>query len=100
MFARLETPLPEATPVVQRPAPGEEKWQCVVWDDPVNLMSYVTYVFVTHFGYGTDQAHQLMLQVHESGSATVSTGSREPIEADVQAMHRYGLWATLRQEGE
>ncbi|MPV50206.1 ATP-dependent Clp protease adapter ClpS [Pseudactinotalea sp. HY160] len=97
-------PLPIVLPgedpqVVARPA-HEAPWRCVVWDDPVNLMSYVTYVFMSHFGYRRERAQTLMLRVHEAGSAIVSTGGRERIEADVQAMHRYGLWATMAQEGE
>lgn len=104
MSSSIEMPLPivlpgEAPEVAERPA-HEAPWRCVVWDDPVNLMSYVTYVFMTHFHYSRERAHALMLSVHERGSAVVSTGGRERIEADVQAMHRYGLWATMSQEEE
>lgn len=76
---------------------AEAPWQVVVWNDPVNLMSYVTYVFRTHFGYPEEKAHALMMQVHEEGRAVVNEGGREPMEADVAAMHGYGLWATLEQ---
>lgn len=75
-------------------------WRTVVWNDPVNLMSYVTYVFQTYFGYSRDKAEHLMLQVHHSGRAVVSAGSRERMETDVAAMHSYGLWATLEVGGE
>lgn len=78
---------------------AERPWQTVVWDDPVNLMSYVTYVFRTHFGFDTNQAERLMLQVHHDGSAVVAEGSREAMELHVEAMHGYGLWATARQAG-
>jgi ATP-dependent Clp protease adaptor protein ClpS len=71
-------------------------WQTVVWDDPVNLMTYVTWVFRTHFGFAKQKAEQLMLQVHTEGSAVVATGSREEMERHVEAMHGYGLLATLR----
>ncbi len=74
-------------------------WIAVVWNDPVNLMSYVTYVFESYFGYARPKAEQLMLQVHHEGRAVVSHGDRERIEVDVQAMHSYGLWATM-QRGE
>jgi ATP-dependent Clp protease adaptor protein ClpS len=74
-------------------------WSTVVWNDPVNLMSYVAYVFQTYFGYPHERAERLMLQVHEGGSAVVSTGNRETMEVHVQAMHSYGLWATLTQGG-
>lgn len=77
----------------------EPSWQTVVWDDPVNLMSYVTYVFRTHFGYDRAHAEKLMLQVHNIGSAVVAEGSREAMEMHVEAMHGYGLWATVRQTG-
>jgi len=76
-----------------------ESWVTIVWNDPVNLMSYVAYVFQSYFGYPRDRAERLMRQVHEGGSAVVSTGNRETMEVDVQAMHSYGLWATLTQGG-
>ena len=84
-----------------RSAPLEEPvWVTVVWNDPVNLMSYVTYVFMTYFGYSKGKAEKLMREVHNLGKATVSSGSREQMEKDVAAMHGYGLWATVqRQDG-
>lgn len=75
----------------------EHTWQTVVWDDPVNLMSYVTYVFQTHFGYSESTAEHLMMQVHHDGSAVVAEGTRSAMELHVEAMHGYGLWATVRQ---
>jgi ATP-dependent Clp protease adaptor protein ClpS len=72
-------------------------WVTVVWNDPVNLMSYVTYVFQTHFGYDRQRAEQLMLDVHHKGRAVVSTGTREEMERDTEAMHEYGLWATFQK---
>lgn len=79
---------------------AERAWQTVVWDDPVNLMSYVSYVFRTHFGFDRDRADELMLRVHHSGSAVVAEGAREAMELHVEAMHGYGLWATVRQAGD
>lgn len=79
---------------------AERPWQTVVWDDPVNLMSYVSFVFRTHFGFDQAQAESLMLQVHSRGSAVVAEGSRDSMELHVEAMHGYGLWATARQAGE
>lgn len=70
-------------------------WITIVWDDPVNLMSYVTHVFMVLFGYSRERANELMLQVHNDGKAVVTSGSREEMERDVQALHEYGLWATL-----
>ncbi|RKN39777.1 ATP-dependent Clp protease adapter ClpS [Streptomyces hoynatensis] len=79
------------------PAP-DVPWVTVVHNDPVNLMSYVTYVFQAYFGYPKDKAKKLMLDVHHKGRAVVSQGTREEMERDVQAMHGYGLWATLQQD--
>lgn len=70
-------------------------WITIVWNDPVNLMSYVTYVFQTYFGFPRQEAERLMLLVHNEGRAVVSTGPREEMERHVEAMHDYGLWATL-----
>ena len=70
-------------------------WVTLVWDDPVNLMSYVTHVFTSYFKYPRDKAEQLMLQVHNEGKAVVSNGTREEMERDVAAMHGFGLWATV-----
>lgn len=75
-------------------------WRTVVWDDPVNLMSYVSYVFRAHFGFSPERAEELMLRVHSFGRAIVAEGSREAMELHVEAMHEYGLWATAEQEGE
>ena len=72
-------------------------WMTIVWNDPVNLMSYVTYVFETYFGHPRAVAEKLMMQVHKEGKAVVSHGSREEMERDVQAMHGYSLWATLQK---
>jgi len=77
----------------------EHPWQTVVWDDPVNLMSYVTYVFQQHFGFERAKAEELMLRVHHEGSAVVAEGGREAMELHVEALHGYGLWATVRQGG-
>jgi ATP-dependent Clp protease adaptor protein ClpS len=75
----------------------ELPWITIVWDDPVNLMSYVTFVFTDYFRYSKSKAQKLMMQVHTEGKAVVSSGSREEMERDVQAMHSYGLWATLEK---
>jgi ATP-dependent Clp protease adaptor protein ClpS len=95
-----------ATPTVeriQRPADddtveAERPWVTIVWNDPVNLMSYVTHVFQKLFGYPREKATKLMLDVHHKGRAVVSTGSREQMEHDVARLHAAGLWATLQQD--
>ena len=76
----------------------EKAWRLIVWNDPVNLMSYVSYVFRTYFGFSPEKAETLMLQVHHDGFCTVRSGAREAIESDVQAMHGFGLQATMTQE--
>ncbi|MGK2876268.1 MAG: ATP-dependent Clp protease adapter ClpS [Nocardioides sp.] len=73
-------------------------WVTIVWNDPVNLMSYVSYVFQKYFGYDKTKAEKLMMEVHSDGKSVVSAGSREEMERDVQAMHEYGLWATLEKQ--
>ena len=72
-------------------------WVTIVWNDPVNLMSYVTWVFQKLFGYSKEQAEQLMLDVHHKGRAIVSSGARERMEYDATRLHGYGLWATVDQ---
>ena len=79
---------------------GAEPWVTIVWNDPVNLMNYVAYVFESYFGYSQRKAHTLMMQVHQDGHAVVSTGGREKVEMDVQAMHSYGLWATMKRSSD
>lgn len=76
----------------------DEPWIVLVWNDPINLMSYVTFVFQDLFGYSLEKATSLMLDVHEKGRAVVSNGSRDKAEADVFKLHGYGLWATMQQD--
>lgn len=76
-------------------ATTQRQWVTIVWDDPVNLMSYVAYVFQDYFKYSAEKAERLMLRVHNEGKAVVSTGNREEMERDVMAMQNYSLWATM-----
>ena len=73
-------------------------WIVLVWNDPINLMSYVTFVFQKLFGYSLEKATSLMLDVHEKGRAVVSNGPREKAEMDVARLHEHGLWATMQQD--
>ena len=73
-------------------------WVTIVWDDPVNLMNYVTYVLQKLFGYSETHATKLMMQVHNEGKAVVSAGSREAMEVDVTKLHAAGLWSTMQQD--
>ncbi|MDO5060657.1 MAG: ATP-dependent Clp protease adapter ClpS [Actinomycetaceae bacterium] len=83
----------ETTPEIRRFS--SQEWATIVWNDPVNTMQYVEAVFMRHFGYSRSAAHTLMMRVHVEGSAQVSKGARERMEADVLAMHGFGLRATI-----
>jgi ATP-dependent Clp protease adaptor protein ClpS len=85
-------------PISDQAIEPDKPWVTIVWNDPVNLMSYVTYVFQKLFGYSKEKATKLMLDVHNKGRAAVSTGSREQMEHDVSRLHAAGLWATLQQD--
>ena len=101
--------MPPPMPVETERPPVEERedeeltlldrpWLTIVWNDPVNLMSYVTFVFQNYFHYTRTKAEKLMLEVHHQGKSVVSSGTREEMERDVRAMHEYGLWATMQKE--
>jgi len=72
-------------------------WNLVIWNDPVNLMSYVSYVFRSYFGYSEAKANKLMMEVHKKGRSVVAHGSKEQVEQHAVAMHGYGLWATVEK---
>lgn len=99
--APVEAPtetLPEETvgePELDEQTVTDKPWLVIVWNDPVNLMSYVVYVLQKLFGYSREKSTRLMLQVHHEGKAVVSDGNREKAEADVARLHSYGLWATM-----
>ena len=99
----LPMPVAPAPQVVERPAVDEtadpdRPWIVLVWNDPINLMSYVTFVFQKLFGYSLEKATELMLDVHQKGRAVVSSGSREKAELDVFRLHEHGLWATMQRD--
>jgi ATP-dependent Clp protease adaptor protein ClpS len=75
----------------------DRPWIVIVWNDPINLMSFVTFVFQKLFGYSKEKATKLMLDVHHKGRAVVSSGTRERAELDVYRLHEHGLWATMEQ---
>jgi ATP-dependent Clp protease adaptor protein ClpS len=85
-------------PVVYDDIEQERPWVVIVWNDPINLMSYVTLVFQKLFGFSLQKATRLMLQVHNDGKAVVSSGNREKSELDVARLHAHGLWATMQQD--
>jgi ATP-dependent Clp protease adaptor protein ClpS len=100
MLGNTIAPAPVETdrPSGQHVAEPDLPWIVIVWNDPINLMSYVTYVFQKLFGYSLQKATKLMLDVHHKGKAIVSSGSREKAEFDTFRLHAHGLWATMQHE--
>lgn len=90
--AEVDQPVGDTTVDPERP------WVVIVWNDPINLMSYVTFVLQKLFGYPREVAEKLMLQVHYEGKAVVSSGPREKAEVDVFRLHGHSLWATMQQD--
>lgn len=96
--------MPAAAPVEIREPETKEvtdvlrPWKVIVWNDPINLMSYVAFVFQKLFGYSKQKAQKLMMDVHTKGKAVVSSGPREKAELDVFRLHEHGLWATMEQD--
>lgn len=89
---QIEEPITDTTVSPDRP------WVVLVWNDPINLMSYVTFVLQKVFGYSKDKAEKMMWDVHTKGRAVVSNGTREKAEMDVYRLHEHGLWATMQQD--
>jgi ATP-dependent Clp protease adaptor protein ClpS len=97
MTVPQSTPTTVVEPEVEQAGSGDVPWQAIVWNDPVNLMSYVTYVLQRLFGYPESKATQLMLDVHHKGKAAVSSGDKDKVEVDVKKLHAAGLWATMQK---
>jgi ATP-dependent Clp protease adaptor protein ClpS len=101
-LATLPTLTPQQDEAVEQfedeSAESDLPWVTVVWNDPVNLMNYVTHVFMKVFGYSEQKATKLMLDVHQKGKAVVSSGPRERMEGDTATLHGYGLWATIQRD--
>jgi ATP-dependent Clp protease adaptor protein ClpS len=94
----IEAPVEVRLPAGDEQHHDDRPWVVIVWNDPINLMSYVTFVLRKLFGHSKEEATRLMLQVHNEGKAVVSSGERETAEFDVARLHACGLWATLRQD--
>ena len=96
----MSTPTPTRVhePDIDDVAEADRPWVVIVWNDPINLMSYVTFVFQKLFGYSLEKATKLMLDVHQKGRAVVSSGPREQAELDVFRLHEHGLWATMEHD--
>ena len=98
MSQTIEAPVEVRLPEGDEEYRHELPWIVIVWNDPINLMSYVTFVLRKLFGFSETEATKLMLQVHNEGKAVVSSGEKEQAEFDVARLHAHGLWATLRQD--
>ncbi|MGL4339576.1 MAG: ATP-dependent Clp protease adapter ClpS [Rhodoglobus sp.] len=94
----MPQPTIERETILDATEKSQTHWIVIVWNDPVNLQNYVSYVFRSYFGYQPAEAERLMLLVHHEGRAVVASGGREEMERHVEAMHDYGLWATLTQD--
>ena len=94
----VEAPIEVRLPELNDDFDHDRPWIVIVWNDPINLMSYVTFVLRKLFGFSKEEATKLMLQVHNDGKAVVSSGEKEKAEFDVARLHAHGLWATLRQD--
>ena len=94
------TDLPDVDLGIDEDVTTDRPWIVLVWNDPINLMSYVSFVFQKLFGYSKEKADRLMLDVHHKGRAVVSGGTRERAEMDVYRLHEHGLWATLQREDQ
>ena len=92
------TESPAADIAVDEQLDTDKPWIVLVWNDPINLMSYVAFVLQKLFGYSNEKATELMLDVHNKGRAVVSSGTREHAEFDVYRLHEHGLWATMQRE--
>jgi ATP-dependent Clp protease adaptor protein ClpS len=98
MASPTAAPVEVGDPGTDEVAEPDRPWIVLVWNDPINLMSYVTFVFQKLFGYSKEKATALMLDVHHKGRAVVSSGTRERAELDVFRLHEHGLWATMQQD--
>ena len=96
--APMSAPVEVEEPTAEGETDTDRPWVVLVWNDPINLMDYVTFVIQKLFGYPLAKAERLMMDVHEKGRAVVSTGSREKAELDVFRLHEHGLWATMQRD--
>jgi ATP-dependent Clp protease adaptor protein ClpS len=96
--AQVDAPVQIGVPETVEVVDADRPWKVIVWNDPINLMSYVTLVLRKLFGFSQEKAHKLMLDVHLKGRAVVSSGPRERAELDVFRLHEHGLWATMEHD--
>lgn len=92
-------PVGDIETILDQDTTSDRPWLVIVWNDPINLMSFVTLVLQKLFGYSKEKATAMMLDIHNKGRAVVSSGTRERAELDVYRLHEHGLWATMEQSG-
>jgi ATP-dependent Clp protease adaptor protein ClpS len=92
-------PVSDIETILDQDTTSDRPWLVIVWNDPINLMSFVTFVLQKLFGYSKEKATAMMLDIHHKGRAVVSSGTRERAELDVYRLHEHGLWATMEQSG-
>ena len=98
VMAAGAAPTEAKQPAIEEQVETDAPWVVLVWNDPINTMSYVAFIFQKLFGYSKEKANQLMLEVHHNGRAVVANGAREECELHVFHLHEYGLWATMQHD--
>ncbi len=98
MTGPMPSPVEVDEPTGDAVTDPDTPWIVLVWNDPINLMTYVSFVFQKLFGFPREKADRLMMQVHEEGRAVVANGNRETCEVHVFRLHEHGLWATMQQD--
>lgn len=87
-----------ATKTVSKPEVSLDlPWNVVVHDDPVNLMGYVTWVFMKVFSYPKSKAEVLMMEVHQAGKSIVWTGQQELAELYTHQLQAFQLRTTMEK---
>ncbi len=97
----VETPVDEPASKVREAF--DRGWAVIVWNDPVNLMSYVVFVFMKVLGFPKERATRHMLEVHHRGKSCVAVETRERAELYHQQIQAHGLMVTIQpvdREGE
>lgn len=95
---------PKVRPAIERHAETDSASQLepgylvICWDDPVNLMDYVTHVFQVVFGWERKKAEKHMLEVHNQGKSVLARESLEKAEFYVHQLQKYTLQATLERD--
>jgi ATP-dependent Clp protease adaptor protein ClpS len=95
----IDAPDTEIIPEEEIDESLDQPWHVIVYDDPVNLMHYVTLILQRIFGYPPGTAERMMMEVHTLGKSVVWTGARERAEHYVQLLHSSQLLAAMKKAG-